>query len=260
MAEYSGFFNSVGGDRSYTADFFAKFFGSFIGNGVFPNPSTGCQILTNDNMTVTYKAGKGWINGYYYENDSDVIIPISASDGLLKRIDRIVLRYSTSGRNILMDLKPGVLASSPVAPALQRDADIYELGIADIYVGNNAVSIAQGNITDLRLNTSYCGVVHGLVDQADTTTIFNQYLSKIDEITGVVTGWEAGLQSDWDAWFTGIQAVLDGDTAGNLYNLIVANTNDINTNAADILVHTTNIVKINRRIENINRKSRVGGM
>lgn len=260
MAEYSGFFNSVGGDRSYTADFFAKLFGSFIGNGVFPNPSTGLQVIANDNMTVTYKAGQGWINGYYYENDSDTIIPIAASDGLLKRIDRIVLRYSTAGRNILMDLKPGTLASSPVTPALHRNADIYELGIADIYVGNGAVSISQGNITDLRLNSSYCGIVHGLVNQADTTTIFNQYLSKYYEIANLVDAdiadLKSGFQSSWNVWFSGIQDVLDGDTAGNLYNLIFDNTTDISTNVTNIATNAADIIITNKKILNQNRKMR----
>ena len=215
--------------------------------------------MSNDNMTVTYKAGQCWINGYYYENDSEVIIPIASSDALLKRIDRIVLRYSTTGRNILMDVKPGTPASAPVTPVLQRDSDIYELGIADIYVGNNAISISQANITDLRLNNSYCGIVHGLVDQVDTTDLFNQYLDKYLAVDADVAAQKSGFQAAWDVWFAGIQSVLDGDAAGNLYNLIVANTNDINTNAADIVVHTTNITAINRRINNINRKSRVGG-
>lgn len=258
--EYSGFYNSVGGDRVYDQEFFRKLFGSFIGNGVFPNPSTNCQVIANNDMTITVKDGLAWINGVLYYNDSDFILGIEEADTVLKRIDRIVLRDSSSSRNTRMYIKKGMLASSPVAPALQRNADMYELGIADIYIGNNAVSISQGNITDLRLNTSYCGVVHGLVDQADTTTIFNQYLSKIDEITGVVTGWEAGLQSDWDAWFTGIQAVLDGDTAGNLYNLINVNTADITVHTSNIATNAAGIAAINNRIKNQNRKLRIGGM
>ena len=55
MAEKSGFFNSVNGDRRYKADFFAEYFASFIGNGIFPNPSTGIQVISNANMSVTLK-------------------------------------------------------------------------------------------------------------------------------------------------------------------------------------------------------------
>lgn len=65
MAIRSGLFNSVNGDRRYKADFFAEYFASFIANGVFPNPSTGLQVLANQNMTVAIKPGKAWINGYF---------------------------------------------------------------------------------------------------------------------------------------------------------------------------------------------------
>lgn len=260
MAEYSGFFNSVGGDRPYGEEFFAKFFGSFIGNGIFPNPSTGCQVLANDNMTITFKTGDAWSKGHYYFNDEDTPLALTASDAVLKRIDRIVLRYSTTDRNILVKVKQGTFASSPTAPTLQRDDDYYELGLADIFIGNNAVSISQGNITDLRLNSNYCGVVHGLVDQVDTTTLFNQYLAKYAEVEGLIdsdiAALKAGYQSAWDTFFATIQSALSGDTAGNLLNMI-------NANAADILVHTTNIAAHEATIKKLiirNKKNRMGAM
>ena len=55
----SSFFNSIGGDRKYDASKFAEYFNSFIGNGVFPNPSSNLQVMVNDDMTVTVKEGKG---------------------------------------------------------------------------------------------------------------------------------------------------------------------------------------------------------
>lgn len=271
MAQQSGFFNSVGGDRTYASEFFAKFFGSFIGNGIFPNPSSNCQIVANDDMTITFKAGKGWINGYYYQNDADLILNVEAADAVLKRKDRIVLRYSKADRNILVKVKKGAFASNPVVPALQRDADLYELGLADIYVGNNAVSISDANIDDLRLDNELCGVVHGLVDQVDTTTIFNQYLSKYAEIEGLIDSdiadLKAGYQSAWSIWFAGIQDVLDGDTAGNLLNLINVNTGDISglstsvgTNTGDIATNTANIAIIGHIGFNQSKKTRMGGL
>lgn len=242
--EYSGFYNSVGGDRRYDQEFFGKLFGSFIGNGVFPNPSTNCQIVANDDMTITVKDGLAWINGVLYYNDSDFILGIEAADAVLKRIDRIVLRNSTTSRSTRAYIKKGTFASSPVAPALQRDADMYELGIADIYIGNGVVNISQGNITDLRLNTTYCGIVHGLIDQVDTTTLFNQYAAWYADTVDQSVIDRAELESVWNTWFTGIQNVLDGDTAGSLYNLIMANA--------------TAIENAKKRVINQNRKLRMG--
>ena len=61
--EKSSFFNSVSHDRTYKAEDWAEYFASFIGNGVFPVPSTGLQVVANDGMKLNVKTGKAWING-----------------------------------------------------------------------------------------------------------------------------------------------------------------------------------------------------
>ena len=58
---------------------------------------------------------------------------------------------------------------------MQRDADVYELALADIYVGAGVTAITQSKITDQRLNTSLCGVVAAVVQQIDTAA-FNAQL------------------------------------------------------------------------------------
>lgn len=208
MAIRSGFFNSVSGDRKYDAKRFAEYFASFIGNGVFPNPSDNLQVISNNNMTVTVRPGKAWINGYILVNDDDYILSIDVADGVLKRIDRIVARYDVANRGITLAVKKGIFASTPSAPALQRDEDIYELGIADILISNGAVSITQGNITDLRMNSTYCGIVTGVVDQIDATNLFAQY------------------DAEFRDWFAGLEDVLDENVAANLLNLINAHKAD----------------------------------
>ena len=119
---------------------------------------------------------------------------------------------------------------------MQRDADAYELGLADIYVSAGVTSISQSNITDLRLDTDVCGVVTGTIEQVNTTTLFNQYQTWLQEKKNQydtdIAQWTQQKQSEyqnwynttttqleqaWDTWFQTIQGVLDGDTAGNLY-------------------------------------------
>ena len=223
--EKSSFFNSVNGDRKYQASDFAEFFSSLVTNGVFPDPATNLQVLANGNMTITVKAGPAWIKGYHYLNDSDLILAIDVADGVLNRIDRIAIRMDTVARNITAIVKKGVFASTPAAPALQRDADAYELGLTDIYVGQGATSISQANITDLRMNTTLCGWVNSLI-QADTTAIFNQYLDWYTAKTGQyqtdMATQEAQFQAQFNTWFATIQGTLSGDIAGNLANQINA--------------------------------------
>lgn len=235
MAVRSGFFNSINGDRIYSATHWAEYFATFIGNGVFPNPSSNLQIASNNNMTISVKAGKGWINGYILINDSDYLLDITPADGALNRIDRIIMRYDTVDREIRLEVKQGTFATNPTAPVLQRDADAFELALADIRVNAGAISISQANITDTRLNGDLCGIVHGVVDQVDTTTLFNQYQSWIaqeklrfeNDVDGWMANeqddfetWEQQQKNDFDMWFANIQDILDGNVAANLQNQI----------------------------------------
>lgn len=219
IIEKSSFFNSVAGDRKYDASMFAAYFNSFITNGVFPNPGTNLQVIANNDMTVTVSIGKGWINGYFYLNDAILILPIEVADGILNRIDRIVVQFNTVARSITAKVKKGTFASTPVAPTLQRDADAYELAIADVYVGAGVVSVVGANITDQRMNTALCGWVNSLI-QADTTAIFNQYQAWFTAQSGTyntqMIANEATFQAQFDAWFATVQDLLAGDIAGNL--------------------------------------------
>lgn len=85
------------------------------------------------------------------------------------------LNYLT--KQIEIVLKKDSQASLPTAPAIQRDAEAYELVIADVLINAGTTQINQGLITNQRLNKNLCGIVHGVVDQVDTTSIFNQYQS-----------------------------------------------------------------------------------
>ncbi|MGG3800468.1 hypothetical protein [Metabacillus fastidiosus] len=242
MTIKSGIFNSVNNDRRYKAEDFAAYFATFIGNGVFPNPSTGFQVIANNNMTVSLKIGKAWIHGYYIVNDDNYNLTIDKADSALNRIDRVVLQLNYFNRSIMPVVKKGTYATNPVAPALKRDADAYELALADIYVGKGALVITQANITDLRLNTSLCGIVQGVVNQVDTTTIFNQYQSWFDQYSNLKASefnawteeqktsfilwrdleevtfskWSTDQKAGFEAWFATIRGILDTNAAGNL--------------------------------------------
>ena len=245
----SGFFNSeiIGYDaenmpifdRAEEASFFAKYFSQFISNGVFANPSTNMQVLAESGMQIRISAGVCYINGYmgWVENQETKTIEQSDTQ---PRIDRIVARLDFDNRNIECYVKKGTAAGNPVAPALQRDYDMYEIGLADILVGGNVVEIKQENITDLRLNTDLCGIVANQLQHVDTTTLFNQYQ---DWLTNVTEQGEEDLQTnleqfetEFNTWFATIQDTLDGDTAGKLLNLI--NTKADKKKTYDIAIDT----------------------
>jgi len=251
-------FNSINGDRRYKAEDFAQYFATFIGNGIFVKPSDCLQIRANgDSMSVIVRPGKAWVNGFYLINDEDYNLPLAVGDATLNRIDRIVIRLDFIQRKMSVEVKKGTLSASPIAPTLKRDADAYELALADVYVAKGALTVNQAAITDTRLNNNLCGLMHGVVDQVDTTTIFNQYqqwfndysVTKASEFlawqTNVTTAlenwidaqekgfeawrqaeeqlyytWLNGKKNDFDTWFATIKDILDTNAAGNLQNQI----------------------------------------
>lgn len=251
--EKSFVFNSINGDRKYKAEDFRNYFASFIGDGVFPNPSTQLQVISNNNMTITITSGKGFIQGAIYENTDNLILNIDTADGVLNRIDRVILRFDTLERNITCKIKKGTFASNPSPPNLQRDADAYELCIAEVRVDAGAISILQSKITDTRLSSELCGIVTQTVKTIDTTVLYKQlehdiqekglnmqtwldeskkYFSDwIKEAESFFSNWlgnsKTKFENDFNTWFETIKNILDENTAGNLLNKINDNTTKI---------------------------------
>ena len=250
--EKSSFFNSVSHDRTYKAEDWAEYFASFIGNGVFPVPSTGLQVVAHDGMKLNVKTG-------------NLAVELDTADGQLNRIDRVVVRWDLTNRVMSVKVKSSSFSASPTAPALQRDADVYELALADIYVGAGVTAITQSKITDQRLNTSLCGVVAAVVQQIDTAAFnaqlqawFAEYqsLSAAEYNTLVsymnslklqgntqyeafeqhMADFETQAAADYNAWFNGLQNVLDDNAATNLLNI---------TNALDARVDMLEAVLFN---------------
>lgn len=244
-------------DRVYLAEDFAEYFNSFISNGVFVNPSTSLQVMANDNMTITVETGKAWINGYFYQNTKPYILDIDPADGKLDRIDLIYLALDLEKREVRLGLTKGVPSPQAEKPSLIRRKDLYQLGIAYIYLDRGATKITQANISDLRLNNEYCGPVHGVVDQVDTTTIFNQYAKWFEETTNeantdiekIKAQFEKDIsvykneyiewleqfttssEEEFNTWFDGIKDILDESAATKLYEYIKAVEEELNTKA-----------------------------
>lgn len=245
--EKSSFFNSINHDRRYKAEDWAEYFKSFIGNGVFPNPSTSLQVIASNDMTVQVMAGKAWINGYFYLNTDNLNIKLDNADGQLNRIDRIVVCWDLNERKMSVKVKPSTYSAEPTPAQLQRDATKYEIALADVYVGKGATEIRQNNITDLRLNSELCGVVTGTVKQIDTTDIHNKVNAEIEEVKGDLSQYKQDEKALFDSWFENIKNILSGDVAANLATQIQANTTKIDTN-------TESIRKLNAKVGQLNEE------
>ena len=79
MAFYSGFFNSKGLDRTYTAEDFTSYLSSIICNGILDTYGQMFKLTAaSSGLKVNLGTGKAWINGHYFINDARYSIDLSS--------------------------------------------------------------------------------------------------------------------------------------------------------------------------------------
>ena len=120
---------------------------------------------------------------------------------------------------------------------MTRTADYYDLQLATISIPAGSIKITQAQITDTRMNQNVCGWVTGVVDQLDTTTLFNQFEAYFEEFKAIYekayvdwtdeqkvayVNWITSRENQFDEWFETIQGQLSGDIATQLQSQITA--------------------------------------
>jgi hypothetical protein len=184
MAQKSGFFNAlnVNGiyDRRYNANDYCDNLAVVISNGVLRSTGDDLKVTANG-MVTTVAAGRAWINGHYYFNDSPfsfdaVSAPIGGA-----RWDRVFLRLNTevSARSVSLVYVQGTESDSQAKPSPTRTDSIYDLVLADVYVGTNATSVS---VTDTRADADLCGWVFSTRgDESFFTSLDNSFAEWFDE-------------------------------------------------------------------------------
>ena len=167
----------VGGefDRTYKAEDWAWYFATFLASGVFPKPSDGLQVVAHSGMEVRVNMGYAFINGYAFRNPVSRGVTLDRAEGAQNRVDRVVVRWDLVLRDIYIDVLKGVPSAKPVAAALTRNTEVWELALADIYVGKGVTKILTQNITDQRFNSALCGIVVGTVKEIDASVLTKQF-------------------------------------------------------------------------------------
>lgn len=223
MAQECGFFNAqlVGEeyDRVYLAEQFAAYFASFIGNGIFGDSMQELEVTANNDMTTTVLSGQAWINGWWYRNTTSYTLSHSVADGVLSRIDIVVLRWDNTARDMYLAVIEGTASANPVAPSIVRNADYYDLQLCSVSIPAGSVRITQAQITDTRLDNSVCGLVTGVVDQIDTSSLFTQFQTAFQE-------WQDNQQADYENWTANKQAAYNQYVSDmeDAYELFVQNS------------------------------------
>lgn len=203
----SGFFNSVNGDRTYNAQQMSEIFEGLITDGVYESVGNKLAVQPNSGMIIKIATGRGWFDKRWVNNDSDYLQTLEAADVLLNRYCAVCVRVDTtdSGRKAMPYLKYSDFATTPVKPTMTRTETVKEYCLAYVYIKAGATAITAADIEDTRANKSLCGWVTGLIEQLNSTTLFEQ--------------WEAIFNN----WFGSLQDLINQNTEAMLVNALPTN-------------------------------------
>lgn len=205
-------------DRAVTEEFLEKLFFMVYGDGVFPSPSTAFQLRAGTGLTAAIQPGALFCQGKFAYDTEAAPVTFTQNSGEQDLIARLVFRRDLPNRTGDFVVLYGTPAADPQAPELTRTADIYELGIADVLLKAGAESVTDADITDLRMDSSLCGIITGSLKITDTTEIFAQFKaifqglfermeSEAAELEDVIAGIEQGSE-------VMLRAVYDKDADG----------------------------------------------
>lgn len=174
-------------------------------SGVFgANGNASVAALGSPGMAVTISDGVGWMSngngdGVVWWNDHESVntsklqLIIDAADGVLNRIDRIIVEWKTTNYVDLPEIKvlKGSVSGAAKAPPLTNNSTVRQISLARISVNAGVTAITASMITDERLDPEVCGIVTENI-KLDTGMMQNQFDAFLKAIQKELSELEAG--------------------------------------------------------------------
>lgn len=154
-------------------------------SGVFANDDFPITVSGIGNV-VAIGEGIGWIrnskfSGKVVANKSEVSVDLGLPHATYPRIDAVVLRFDANSNGTEIVVKNGTATSNPTAPEVVRTEAVYELHLYHVYRPAGATGVTSSNVTDLRSNQTYCGLMSD-----DVTMLGDDFVNK--DMVGVAGG------------------------------------------------------------------------
>lgn len=123
--------------------------GETLGNQLKVKAGTGSNVILNPG-TIKIQGRMGWIT------EAETIQATAGSSRPRYDTAVIELNLNVAVRGFTFKLIQGTPAASPTPPALTRNENVWQLGLANIYRAANSTSL--GTITDTRKDEDRCGI------------------------------------------------------------------------------------------------------
>ena len=195
MAITSGFFDSVNGDRKYTAQQFGSLFTGIISDGVFSGVGGSLKVESRSSQ-VYINSGRAWCRGTWLDNDGYASLNVPANTHPnYSRYDAVVLTFDTSSsvRRNSIDYISGVAAATPLKPSLKDDSLTKQMPLCYIFRPANSSTITQSNI-ESTIGTSACPYITGPLKAIDVTDVVRDANSTIRNANSTIRDTNQRLQ------------------------------------------------------------------
>ena len=213
MAFYSGFFNSKGLDRTYTAEDFTSYLSSIICNGILDTYGQNFKLTAaNSGLGVVLGTGKAWINGHYFINDSSYVIDLTSyQDESLPRYVGIAIYLDTteSVRSVSLRLFPGTPAEIPQLPTIPQDDEHVRLLMYAVRMNPGVSSLTEQDWFDYRDDSSVCGYCKCILGKCKVTDMqaqMAQLRAEVQENNDTI----ASLTNKVNELETGLDDIIGG--------------------------------------------------
>lgn len=165
------------------------------------------SLTTNGDNTVTLAKGLGCLHvsdfwACFPYALAETLVQFEDADGVYPRKDVVVLGYDKNANQAGLYVRTGLAAASPVMPTIRRDNDYDEIYLYCVNRPTGATSITADNVEDLRLDSTYCGLMRDTIDAIDTSVMqasFEAFLAQIEqELDQLNAGTATMLKSTYD--------------------------------------------------------------
>lgn len=242
MTFRSGFWNSIDGDRTYSAEDMAIPFEGIITEGVFANWGDAFKATVINSSTVAIGSGKAWLSKKWIQNDSVYQMPINVSNYASSTEPRTVV--------VCLDLKVEsyyrfvqfyvveMRQYDSYMDMLNKITDRTRQNTLPLFAINFAAgdsSIQQSSITNL-VGTSWCPYVTAPVQTITVDDIRAKWDASYNSLMHDIVGnaqtkaneAESIFEASFNTWFLTLKNQLNTNQAANLQNQITALTNQLN--------------------------------
>lgn len=185
-------------------------------SGVFGADGNASVAPVLDSMGVTVSDGNGWLandagNGvvWWVDNEANtgdkLTLAIDMADGVLDRIDRVVVSWETTNYVALPEVRilKGTPSAIPVPPALTNSNTMRQISLARITIPAGTTAITGDMITDERLDSSVCGIVTEKVG-VDTSVMQAQFEAFWAKNVADFEAYMARQKAQWEAFMANV--------------------------------------------------------